>query len=107
VFYEGSNIETNSRTLFYVSLRKFSPPEVALSLLRFQEDRVPTHTNKGHGQFKHPSLVSFEYELPSALRPLLSFFIIFLLHEFEMESQGWRLAQSGAYGRDAKRLRFR
>ena len=29
------------------------------------------HTNKGDGQFKRPSLASFEYELPAALRQLL------------------------------------
>src|ERR1035438_6506941 len=45
VFYEGSSIETNSRTLFSSSLHKFSPPEVVLA--------------------------SFEYELPSALSKLL------------------------------------
>jgi hypothetical protein len=31
VFYEGSKIETNSRTLFSGSLNQFSPPEVVLS----------------------------------------------------------------------------
>src|ERR1035438_10056645 len=70
VFYEGSNIETNSRTLFSSSLHKFSPPEVVLS--SSVSGRPRTHAyEQGDGQLKHPSLVSFEYELPSALRQLL------------------------------------
>jgi hypothetical protein len=70
VFYEGSNIETNSRTLFSGSLHKFSPPEVALSSQGSGRPRTHAH-EQGDGQLKHTSLASFEYELPSALRQLL------------------------------------
>jgi hypothetical protein len=49
VFYKGSNIETNSRTLFSGSLNQFSPPEVVLSILGFEKIAYPCIRTKGTG----------------------------------------------------------
>jgi hypothetical protein len=57
-------------SLWVCPLNQFSPPEVALS--SWVSGRPRTHAyEQGDGQFKHPSLASFEYELPSALRRFL------------------------------------